>query len=124
MHCLYELVRFRKMTIEYEQEPSGKCPVQAEGKIDGLPFYFRSRGAHWSLSIANSENGDALDYKNCRYHREEYKGVNAFRDDEINDGHRFAAGWAEPDECREFIERAAALLLANVADMTSRPKVE
>ena len=105
------------MIIEYEQEPVGKCPVQAEGKVDGLPFYFRGRGGHWSISIANKPDGDPLDYKNCRYHREEYKGVNAFRDDEINDGHRFAAGWAEQDECRAFIERAAAFLLSNGKDL-------
>lgn len=102
------------MTIEYEEEPWGKCPVQAEGKIDGLPFYFRSRGGHWSLSIANASDGDPLDYKHCRVHREEYDGVNR---DEPQDFHghkvQFGAGWAERDECLAFIERAAALLLSN-----------
>jgi hypothetical protein len=29
----------------------GMCPVQAEGTIEGKPFYFRSRGAHWSLEV-------------------------------------------------------------------------
>ena len=29
----------------------GNCPVQAEGTIDGKPFYFRARGKHWSLGI-------------------------------------------------------------------------
>lgn len=30
----------------------GFCPVQAEGTIDGLPFYFRSRGEHAELTIS------------------------------------------------------------------------
>lgn len=100
------------MIIKYEEGPSGNCPVQAEGTINGFPFYFRSRGGHWSLSIANEKNGDPLDYEHSRVHREEYNGVNR---DEPQDFHghsvRFAAGWAEPDECRAFIERAAGLLL-------------
>jgi hypothetical protein len=103
------------LAIEYEQEPGGKCPVQAEGKINGLPFYFRSRGGHWSLSIAHAPDGDPLDYANSRVHCAPYDGVNR---DEPQDFHghkvQFGAGWAEPDECRVFIARAAALLLANV----------
>lgn len=102
------------MIIEYEQEPSGQCPVQAEGKINGLPFYFRSRGGHWSLSIAKELDGDPLDYKNCYVHRELYDGVN--RDEpQILHGHevQFGAGWATHEECLAFIERAATLLLAN-----------
>jgi hypothetical protein len=110
------------MIIEYEQEPSGKCPVQAEGKIDGFPFYFRSRGGHWSLSIANTTEGDALDHANCRVHREPYDGFH--RDEPENfHGHmvQFGAGWAEPEECRAFIERAASLLLANKVNIPSGP---
>lgn len=29
----------------------GNCPVQAEGRIDGKPFYFRARGCSWSIGI-------------------------------------------------------------------------
>ena len=27
------------------------CPVQIEGTIDGVPYYFRARGEHWSMGI-------------------------------------------------------------------------
>ena len=94
------------MTIEYEQGPCGLCPVQAEGKINGLPFYFRSRGGSWSLSIAATPDGDPLDYDTCLYHQEPYDGVN--RDD-----FRFGAGYANAVESRAFIERAAKLLLGD-----------
>lgn len=110
------------MIIEYEQEPSGKFPVQAEGKIDGFPFYFRSRGGHWSLSIANTPDGDPLEYKNCRVHCVPYDGVNRDEPQYIH-GHnvQLGAGLAEPEECRAFIERAAALLMANTQGDQCRP---
>lgn len=100
------------LIIEYEYGPGGNCPVQAEGKINGLPFYFRSRGGHWSLSIAKTPNGDTLDYEKCYFHREEYDGVNKQEAEEFQGQMlRFDAGWAEPEECRAFIERTAERLL-------------
>lgn len=29
----------------------GQCPVQAEGTVNGVPFYFRARHAHWTFSV-------------------------------------------------------------------------
>lgn len=37
------------------QTLGGHCPVQAEGTINGKPFYFRSRGDSWSMSIGGSD---------------------------------------------------------------------
>ncbi len=31
---------------------AGLCPVQAEGNVEGRPFYFRARGNRWSFTIA------------------------------------------------------------------------
>ena len=31
----------------------GYCPVQAEGRVDGHAFYFRSRGERWSFEIGS-----------------------------------------------------------------------
>ena len=39
----------------------GFCPVQGEGHIDGLPWYFRARGEHWSFSVAATPDGDPVD---------------------------------------------------------------
>lgn len=38
----------------------GMCPVQVEGKVDGLPFYFRARGEAWSMRIAAAPDGDVF----------------------------------------------------------------
>ena len=35
----------------------GNCPVQAEGLIDGHPFFFRARGAHWSMTVGSPATG-------------------------------------------------------------------
>lgn len=35
----------------------GNCPVQAEGMICGVPFYFRARGRRWSLGIGRCPDG-------------------------------------------------------------------
>lgn len=70
----------------------GNCPVQAEGTIDGKPFYFRSRGAFWSLDIGD---GDII--VNPEWHHEEPYGT--WPD----------AGWITEDEARAFIQKGADL---------------
>lgn len=72
------------MNIIYESGPSGNCPVQAEGTIDGFPFYFRARGGSWKLSITCTPDGNPIDYDRCRVHSEMYEGVN--RDEPQNFG--------------------------------------
>ena len=69
----------------------GNCPVQAEGTIDGKPFYFRSRGEHWSMSIGGEDVVGNPEWR----HEEEY-----------GDG-PFEAGWITEDEAREFIKKSA-----------------
>lgn len=36
-------------------------PVQAEGKIGVLPFYFRARHGEWALAVPLIETGDPVD---------------------------------------------------------------
>lgn len=93
--------------FEYTQRPSGRCPVQAYGILDGHAFYFRSRGGHWYLAVAGP-SGDPLE-QDAWVHREAYNGRHAVRDLEIGDGRLYAAGWADEDECEAFIERAVAV---------------
>ena len=52
----------------------GYCPVQAEGTVNGSPFYFRARGKRWSMNIGDDPVGIALGKKG--WHREEtYEGA-------------------------------------------------
>ncbi|NTF49107.1 hypothetical protein [Rhizobium rhizogenes] len=38
-------------------ELAGYCPVQAEGEVDGLFFYFRAREAYWRFECGGSTTG-------------------------------------------------------------------
>jgi len=78
----------------------GSCPFQAEGRVDGYPFYFRSRGQHWSLQICLNRECET-NYVNWPFqgqplwiHREKYS------EDE------FAAGWITAVEASKFITQA------------------
>ena len=69
----------------------GNCPVQGEGTIDGKPFYFRSRGAAWSLGVGGEPVGKP--------------------DWEIQEAYGTwpDAGWITEDEARAFIAKGAKL---------------
>jgi hypothetical protein len=69
----------------------GNCPVQAEGAIDGVRFFFRARGEHWSIDVGGDDGFR---------HREKW-----------GDG-PFEAGWMPEDEARRMIEKGAALFRA------------
>lgn len=72
------------------------CPVQAEGTVDGEPFYFRARHQRWSMSIG----GDDVIGSPTWYYEESY-GENP-QD----------AGWMSEDEARIFIEKSANLWIS------------
>lgn len=69
----------------------GNCPVQAEGTIDEIPFYFRARGDEWSFSIGQEPVG----HPDWRY--TETYGVWP------------EAGWMEESEALAFINKAVDL---------------
>lgn len=77
----------------------GNCPVQAEGLIDGAPFYFRARGSRWSLSVGGANVIGDPEF----YHEEAY-----------GDG-PYDAGWMGQEEARAFIEKGAGLYRASLA---------
>jgi hypothetical protein len=83
-----------KPIIIFTQEPEGSCPVQAEGTVNGHPFYFRARHETWSLSVASSPTEVMTDDEGWS-HCEPYPGV--------------SAGFASTQECIDFIHRAAEL---------------
>jgi hypothetical protein len=68
----------------------GNCPVQAEGRINNQPFYFRARGDEWSLRIGGDEPVSNPEWR----YEEPY-------------GQWPDAGWMTEDEARAFIKLAA-----------------
>ncbi len=79
----------------------GNCPVQAEGSIDGTPFYFRARGSHWTFSVGR----DVFDPD---YHVQVKYGP---------DARPFAAGWIDEDEARDIVDACVSEYLLSRAKL-------
>ena len=77
----------------------GLCPVQAEGTIDGEPFYFRARWSHWAVSVGG----------------EDVVMRPSWRHEELYADERFAAGYMSHDEVRAFIVKAARAYAARAS---------
>jgi hypothetical protein len=71
----------------------GNCPVQAEGRVDGKPFYFRARGQQWSIEVYPGP-GDLR----AEWRYEEPWGEAPYD-----------AGWMPQDTAREMIATAVAI---------------
>jgi hypothetical protein len=82
----------------------GNCPVQAEGRIDGEPFYFRARWAHWSFGVG----GDPVCAPAWEY-------VEDYGEDDVS------AGWMSVDEAYGFILAAIERYRAWKAEQTPAP---
>jgi len=70
----------------------GHFPVQAEGTINGTPFYFRSRHEHWSMSIGPNPIDICGGYADG-WHKEVVYGN--------------GASWMEVNEVRKLIKKCA-----------------
>jgi hypothetical protein len=75
-------------------EIGGACPVQAEGTVKGVPFYFRSRWDRWAMHIG----ADPLAAESWVY-------------EELYSGGPMGAGYVSEQEAREFINKAADIWL-------------
>lgn len=75
----------------------GNCPVQAEGTINGQPFYFRARGDSWSLEVGKPGASDyvSAEWETVWEHAEWF-------------GQWPDAGWMAPEQAEGFLRQAAA----------------
>lgn len=91
----YWAVWFRRASARVEWESfGGNCPVQAEGTVNGIPFYFRARGEWWTFGIGDDPVGITMGeaegfYRECHY----------------SPGDTYAAGWMPQDEAKAAIRR-------------------
>lgn len=86
----------------------GACPLQGDGVVDGLRWYFRARGQHWSLSVAWRGGVEPAD-------------VTATGDDgwyvegEADEKDAYAASWMRHSEAWRHIVESIALYRAAAA---------
>jgi hypothetical protein len=71
------------------------CPVQAEGTVNGVPFYFRARGQRWSMSIGEDPVGISVGRKE------------GWRKSEPWGEEMYDAGWMPDETAKEIIEKCA-----------------
>jgi hypothetical protein len=71
------------------------CPVQAEGTVLGIPFYFRARGQRWSMSIGEDPTAISVGIKE------------GWRRGEPWGEQMYDAGWMPDETAREIIYKCA-----------------
>ena len=79
------------------------APVQAEGTIDGIPFYFRSRWDRWTFGVASLKQPDPV--------LVESEGDAFFRTEKYRK-YRFSASFMPLNEAKEIIERCILAYIA------------
>ena len=110
-----------------EQGVWGNCPVQCSGTVDGLPFYFRARGEHWSLDIAANPGDDPVSvgwpldgewerHKAGEITAEQVKRQPGWSHEEEWPGGPYAAGWMTVADAVRCITTAVALYRQQRAD--------
>jgi hypothetical protein len=90
------------MTPPGEPESHFSCdaaPVQAEGMLDGHPFYFRARGDCWSFSLAEAPGVDPADLDSA----ERAVGRGYFLSEPYGATGSFAASYMPLSEARHHI---------------------
>lgn len=88
----------------------GLCPVQAEGTIDGVPFYFRSRGEHWSIEIGEGNTAKVVEALTGggEATREDVEARPVWRYEEPY-GQWPEAGYLDAEQARAFIQKGAEI---------------
>lgn len=89
-----------KYIFKWKYEPSGVCPVQAEGWFLGKYFYFRSRWSTSTIEFAKSE----LDWMND----------NILRHYDLKTTAPYEAGWLSQRKCKMLIYLGCLLFLLKI----------
>jgi len=90
-------VRCRSIVVDLRIDHiAGVCPVQADGTVNGRPFYFRAR--HGSWSFVGALHGDPV---------EVYSGSHGFLQEATWGAHAQAADHMPEGEARQIIARCA-----------------
>ncbi len=84
----------------------GMTPVQGEGTIAGMPFYFRARGQRYTFSVASTPDGDPLEAWGGR-DTAGYHVQHPYGDEE------FAAGFMDLDVAEGFIRECARAYMSH-----------
>ena len=79
------------------------APVQAEGMLDGRPFYFRARGEQWTFSLAEEPGLDPVSLDSA----ESAAGRGFFLAQQYGEPGSFAASHMPMSKARDLIDECA-----------------
>jgi len=83
------------------EQLGGLCPVQAEGTVNCVPFYFRARYGYWSMGIGKDPVGAGFKDNDAWYYAEDWPHG------------EYQAGYMSKEDAVECIHKAAKLYLEN-----------
>ena len=85
------------------------APVQAEGTISGMPFYFRARHEHWSFAVSENPTVSPVEIQT-----QEQGSAHGFFAEERYGEDSFAASHVPLEEAGRIIERCAGMYLRKI----------
>lgn len=103
-------LRISDEALQLDGRIFGSAPVQGEGRIGGVPFYFRARWNEWTFAVASRDEADPV--------LVESSSAGFFRSGCVGD--RDEASYMSLDDAEELIRICARAYMDE--DMDLRPK--
>lgn len=95
---------FENKELNLKGKIQGPAPVQAEGTVNGFPFYFRARYDTWTFSISENPEVDPVDIQMD----EQGKKYGFFAEGRVGNEWDYAASYLDDDKARHIIERCVS----------------
>lgn len=94
---------FENKALNLSGKIQGPAPVQAEGTVNGFPFYFRARYDTWTFAISENPAVDPVDIQMD----EQGKTYGFFAEGRAGGEWDYAASYLDDDRAILIIERCA-----------------
>lgn len=95
---------FENKELNLKGTIQGPAPVQAEGTVNGFPFYFRARHDQWTFSISEDPEIDPVDIQMDEQGRKH----GFFAEGRVGGEWEYAASYLDDNSVRRIIERCAS----------------
>jgi len=98
---------FENIELKLKGKIYGSGPVQAEGTINGFPFYFRARHDMWTFSISESPEVDPVDIQMI----EQGENHGFFAEGRVGQEREYVASYLNPDKVQDIIQECSKIYL-------------
>ena len=94
---------FENVELKLRGKIYGSGPVQAEGTINGFPFYFRARHDTWTFAISENPEIDPVDIQII----ETGKRYGFFAEGRLGKEWEYLASYMDSDKVTEIIKKCS-----------------